>query len=250
MEKPIIAIVQARLGSTRFPEKILQKVNDKPMLEHIIATLKSVRNIHDVVLATTTNPIDNALVDLCSKFDVEVFRGSETDVLERYYLAAQKYHADYIVRIPSDNPFLYPQLIEYMVDQWILARKHESVDYMSNILANSFPIGLHIEIFTREALNLAHKNASMKDEREHVTPYIYNNSSFSCENIYCDNDFSNYRLTVDYPIDLLFANCLAKRLQNTTINDVSQIIEAIEMHPSLASMNDKFYKSQAIKNPT
>ena len=167
-----IIIVQARMGSTRFPGKILKKVMGRPLLEYQIERLRRVKNINDVVIATTTNQIDKPVKELCEELHCSYFRGSESDVLLRYYETAVKFNAECVVRVNSDCPLIDPGVIDEIIEYYF---NHNELDYVSNILEKSYPIGLHTEVFSMKALRQANDNANSAIEREHVTPYIYRN---------------------------------------------------------------------------
>ena len=170
----IIAISQARVGSKRFPSKILKKINEKSILQiHIERVLKS-KKISKLIIATTTNEEDNIVYKLSNFIGVECFRGSEDDVLDRYYNAAKLYNADYIVRITSDCPLIDPELIDEVIESTV----NSSYDYGNNVLFNEYPDGQDVEVIKFTVLETAWKNSLLSSEREHVTPYIWKNSPF------------------------------------------------------------------------
>lgn len=201
MEIKTILITQARKGSTRLPGKILKKVQDKELLRIQLERLKKCKGIDKIIVATTTEAWDEEIANLVNNWGFDSFRGSENNVLDRYYQAVldSNYKPSWIVRITSDNPLIDPEL----VDQVVEFAKLNNVDYVSNGFENQYPDGQDVEVFKFSALKKAWKEAKLDSEREHVTPYIRNNSNvlggtlFSAKNFPCEKDFSNIRMTVD-----------------------------------------------------
>ena len=192
-----IAIVQARMGSTRFPNKVMRAINGVPMIELLLGRLAKAKHIDRIVLATTTDPRERALVDHVRKLGYEVFQGSESDVLDRYYQAAKPHSPGTVVRITGDCPLIDPEL----VDQVIAAFESEGVDYLSNTLPPTYPDGLDTEVFSFRALEQAAQRATRPVEREHVTPFIRESGLFTTGNFAHDQDHSQERWTVDEAAD-------------------------------------------------
>ena len=194
-----LLITQARCGSTRLPGKILKTVQDKTLLEIHIDRLKKCKKVDAVLVATTTNIEDKIIYNKSYEWGVLAFKGSENDVLDRFYQAAKPYKPEWIVRVTSDCPLLDPVL----VDEVINFVQDGDFDYGTNTIIEHFPDGQDVEVLKFKALETAWKEAKKKSEREHVTPYILNNSSalggtiFSSINYPCENDFSHIRMTVD-----------------------------------------------------
>ena len=152
----IVCIVQARISSSRLPAKILLPGYDKPLLLHLIERLDKSKLINDVVIATSTNPLDDLIYDLCKLKKIKVFRGSLTNLLERYYKCAKKFNADHIVRITSDCPLIDPKIIDKMISKYL---RLKNIDFLSNTHPPTFPDGFDVEIFKFSALQKAFKNA-------------------------------------------------------------------------------------------
>ena len=191
-----IAIVQGRMGSTRFPGKILKKINDKFVLDYVIDRLRFSNELDNIVLATTTEKKDDILEEYSSKKDIDYFRGSEEDVLSRYYHAAKKYNADIIVRITSDCPLIDSDIVDEAIRQHNLSNS----DYTANTIKRTFPRGLDVEVFNFNALELDYKNATEKYQREHVTPYIIENPErFRLKNVEAKGNLyrPDIRITID-----------------------------------------------------
>jgi len=211
MNKRVVAIVQARMGSTRLPGKVLKKILGKPLVEYLIERINSSQMINDLVIATTTNRCDDAIVDYCRTHHIKYYRGSEEDVLSRYMEAAESYKAEVIVRICSDSPLVDPLLIDELVREFLL--KYPSCDYLSNTIKQTYPLGMNIEVFSFESLQKTYKNAKSQYEKEHVTPYIYYNPhQFKiCEKHY-QHDLSMLRLTVDVAEDFELVKTILEKL--------------------------------------
>lgn len=210
----VLAITQARTGSTRFPNKILKTIKGKSLLEiHLKRILKS-KKISKLVVATTTKEEDKIISEIAYKVGVESFKGSEHDVLDRYYNTAKKYNPKWIVRLTSDCPLIDARLI----DQVIKKAQSENLDYCSNTLIEAYPDGQDIEVFKFKSLEIAWSKAKSISDREHVTPYIKNNSSYLHGEIFKSNNFpsnKNYnkvRLTVDEQEDFKVIELLINKL--------------------------------------
>lgn len=207
----IVIIVQARMGSTRLPGKVMKKVMGKTLLEYLLERLQRVEKANDICVATTTKLQEQPILDVCFQMSVKTFRGSEEDVLERYFLAAQKLNADVVVRVTSDCPLIDPREVDKLIGYYL---KHsDQYDYISNGLEPSYPIGMGAEIFSFEALKKAYENAESEPEREHVTPYIYRHPEwFRLGNVAYENDHKDHRWTVDTPEDLQLVSKIIESL--------------------------------------
>lgn len=203
----IIVITQARTGSTRFPNKIMNKIGDETLLSIHINRIKKAKKINTIIIATTNKKNDDVIKQQADKLNVNCFRGDEDDVLDRFYQAAKIHNPDYVVRLTSDCPLIDPILI----DEIIKATISSNVDYCSNTLIESYPDGQDIEVFTFSALKKAWKESVLKSEREHVTPFMKKN--FKSINIHSNNmEFNKVRMTVDEPNDLVVINKLVDKL--------------------------------------
>ena len=231
----IVAIIQARMGSKRLPGKVLSKIGSKPMIGHILHRVSSVDEIDHCVVATTNSSEENKLLAWCNEQNVAVFRGSEFDVLDRYYNCALALNAEIIVRITADDPFKDPKVIAQAIQ---ILRQNRTLDYCSNTLLPTYPEGLDVEVFTFSALERCYFNASLSSEREHVTPYIWKNQNlFQTANFCYKRDLSKLRLTVDERKDLALAGKLIKIFGEETMFGVEDIAELYQRAPSLFDMN-------------
>lgn len=198
-----ILVTQARTGSTRLPYKVLLKINNTELLKIQLDRLSLCKEINQIIVATTITTADDVIFKLCNNWKQEVFRGSEDDVLDRYYQTVSQLKPTWVVRVTSDCPLIDPLLVDAVVKM----AKVTDVDYASNVLKERYPDGQDVEVFKFSALEKAWKEATLKSDREHVTLYIRNNSSFNGGSLFqslnfpCAEDFSKIRMTVDEPKD-------------------------------------------------
>lgn len=200
MEKKlnIVLITQARVGSTRLPKKILKKIGNKTILEIHIERLKNSKTINKIIIATTNKTEDNIVEEFSKKTKVSCFRGSENDVLDRYYKCAVMANASHIVRVTSDCPLIDP----FLVDELVKICVEKDLDYYSNNILELYPDGQDIEVVKFEALKKAWENAILKSDREHVTSFIKKDAQkkrgvFKSKNHYPQKNYNNVRLTID-----------------------------------------------------
>ena len=234
-------IVQARMGSTRLPGKVLKKLDENiSILSLLIKRLKLSKEINNIIVATTIKKENKQIIDLAMSLNVDYFVGSEENVLERYFLAAKKYSLDIIIRITSDCPFLDP----YILDEMIIFYKNNKYDYVSNVHTSSnFPRGFEIEIFSFKVLEKVYNHAASNSFKEHVTLFIYKHPEiFSIHNYQVSNlkTIPNLRLTVDEIDDYKLIKVLYNKLKNMgkEINfSLFDIIEIIEKEPNLIEIN-------------
>lgn len=220
----ILAIIQARVSSTRLPNKVLLPIVGKTMLEHQIDRLKWSKTIQKIVVATSSNNSDDAIEKLCKEINVSCFRGSLDDVLDRYYSAAIKYSPDHIVRITGDCP-----VIDYdVVDKVIQLHLVSEADYTSNTITPTYPDGLDIEVMNFRVLKEAWENAELASEREHVTPYIKKIAKYKKINVEHDEDLSDVRLTVDeqadYELIKFIYESLYSKNEKFNLNDIMSLL--------------------------
>ena len=225
----VVCLVQARVGSTRLPGKILKEICGKTILHHEIDRLKKCKEIDEIVIATTDKEDDDKIVNEAKKLSVKYFRGSENDVLSRFYYAAKENNADIIVRVTSDCPCIDFEILDKMLIYFKDKYKEKQVDYLSNTIKRTYPRGYDIEIFTFSALEKSYINAKKEYEREHVTPYIYDKTNnflkLSFEN---KDDYSNYRVTLDTIEDFIVIKNIFENLYYKNpyfkLNDVVQYL--------------------------
>ena len=222
VKKKIICIIQARNSSTRFPGKILKKVNKNlTVLEILIKRLRKSNLISQIVVASTNNSLDNEIIKVCRNINVNYFRGSEYNVLDRYYNTAKKFKADIIVRITSDCPLTDPILVDQFIKTFI---KKKNIDFLSNTIERTFPDGLDIEIFNKKALKLAFEKSVTSYEKEHVTPFLKKTNKIKKYNIKHKKDFSSKRWTIDYKEDLELIKFIIKYFSPNIYFDWKKIL--------------------------
>jgi len=245
MEIKTILITQARTGSTRLPGKILKEVQEKSLLEIHIERLKKCNNVSEIIVATTTNIEDEVIYNKSIELGVNSSRGSESDVLDRFYKSVEYKNPDWIVRVTSDCPLIDPKLVDDVIAFTIKNNK----DYVTNTLIESFPDGQDVEVFKFTALETAWKNAKLLSEREHVTPYIRNNSDykdgtlFTAINYPCHTDFSKIRMTVDEMKDFELIEILINKLgiEKSWLEYTNYMIEH-----DLTLINDQIVRNEGL----
>ena len=212
----IVAIIQARMSSHRLPNKVLMEINSKPMLWHVINRTMRAKHLEDIVVATTTKIEDKPITQLAKSLGVKAYRGSEDDVLDRYYKAATRYDADPIIRITSDCPLIDPSIIDRTIEYFF----NNAVDYASHAID-----GFDVEVFSCEVLAAAWVNAEDKHDREHVTPFIIRNFKTG----YLAYPNPSIHLSVDTEEDLNLVRSIYKRLGNDFgMQDVLKFMEEEE----------------------
>jgi spore coat polysaccharide biosynthesis protein SpsF len=237
----IVAIVQARLDSTRLPRKATASICGKPLLEHVSDRVRGSRLIHEVALATTTDPADRQLIHLASENHIVSYAGSRTDVLDRFYQAARRFDADIIVRVTADDPFKDPEVTDRVIETFL---SRQPLDYCGNTVEPTYPEGLDIEVFSFQALNRAWREAIRASDREHVTPYIWRQPDlFRCASVKLGRDLSRLRWTLDYEEDLKFVREVYARLYRGQIFGMEEILALLENEPWLAGINAGFVRN-------
>lgn len=237
----VVAIVQARLASTRLPAKILLDLGGKTALERCLRRVEQFQGVSEVVVATSDNPADDLVEAAARRMGFRVSRGSQDDVLSRYAKAAAEAQADAIVRCTSDCPLLDPALSSCVVDRFLSPADGEAIDYCSNSLDRRLPRGLDTEIFSREALDRAHREATEVPAREHVTLHIYRNPHlFRCEPVVDSSlpDLSHHRWTLDtlddYRLLATIFNALGNRAESASLGEV---LALLERNPEWSNIN-------------
>jgi spore coat polysaccharide biosynthesis protein SpsF len=262
--KKVVAIIQARMASSRLPGKVLLHINDQPMLEWVIRRTSRAACVNEVVVATTIDESDDQIVDFCREKKFLVSRGSGHDVLDRYYQTATSLNAGVIVRITADCPFIDPNLIDKGVD--LLFRgagvnSSHGFDFVANRLpppwGRTYPIGLDLEVFTFELLEEAWRFASAVHQREHVTPYFYDETpaedlrypgsitnfttsltpkGHTIALMHHSPDYGNFRWTVDNPEDLNLVRTIASNFKKDSFT-WKEVLGLVQMKPELNQIN-------------
>lgn len=234
-----VAIIQARMGSTRLPGKVLLDIEGQSMLARVVRRVQRALSLDTLLVATTIAEADEALVEECRRLGVAVFRGQEEDVLDRFYQAACQLRARAVARVTADCPLIDPGVIDRVVAAF---HEHEA-DYASNTLARTYPRGLDIEVVAFPALERAWQEATEPYERAHVTPYLYKNpAQFRLLSVTYPRDCSRHRWTVDTPEDLAFVREVYRRLrvrQEAPAEMVPwlDVLALVEADPALVALN-------------
>ena len=236
-----VAIIQARMRSSRLPGKVMADLAGMPMLEHVVRRTQRAKSVELVVVATSVNPEDDVISAFCKDAVILCFRGSEDDVLDRYYQAAVKYAADPIVRLTADCPLLDPDVIDRVMETF----RECECDYASNTVVPTFPDGLDVEVFGWHVLERAWREAGLKSEREHPTSFIFNRpSEFRLFNVQNDVDLSGLRWTVDEPQDLEFVQQVCSHLGPEPVFGMKDILDLLRDHPELLNINSGFERNE------
>ena len=241
-----VALIQARMGSSRFPGKVLEDLCGKPMLWRVMERVRRSARIDRIVVATTDREIDDPVARFCEEGKVACFRGSEEDVLDRFYQAAKANHADVIVRITADCPLIDPAVIDKILERF----ERGDCDYVSNIFRYTYPDGLDTEVFSFAALERAWLEARKPSEREHVTPYL-RTEKFRTANVESEVPVApgRYRWTVDHPADLEFVRKVYAAFSGNGDFGFKQVFDLLKERPDLATIqvetisNEGYYKS-------
>lgn len=230
----VVAIIQARMGSTRLPGKVLKDLEGETVLARVVTRLRCARLIDELLVATTDRPADDAIVAECQRCSVPVSRGDQDDVLDRYFRAAQLVKAEVVVRITSDCPLIDPEI----TDKTIAAFLEACPDYASNAMVRTYPRGLDTEVMSAAALGRVWQEARKPYEREHVTPYFYEHpAEFKLLSVTGDADFSGHRWTVDTPQDLALVQSIYGRFKGNPMFLWRDVLDLLEREPELVELN-------------
>ena len=242
----IAAIIQARRGSTRLPDKVFLDLEGKPLIWHVFNRIKDSKFITQYILATTVEEKDNELEKWAIENNILVYRGSENDVLDRYYQAAKKFEADIVVRITADDPLKDLTVLDSVINELLIS----NVDFAFNNNPVSYPEGMDVEVFKFSALEIANNNSFDLFEREHVTQFFHRNPKlFSSKNISYYKDFSYLRWTIDTPQDYKLTKLIYKNLYNINNKfDFQDVLKLLEFNPELAHINSNEKRSEMYKN--
>lgn len=243
MTRKLVAIVQARMGSTRLPNKVMKTIEGRPMIGLLLERLSRARKIDAIVIATSDDARNDPLENYVSDLGFAVFRGNENDVLDRYYRAAEAAGATDVMRITGDCPFVDPALVDECAEAYLAG----SCDYLSNVAPPTYADGLDIEVFSFAALQRAWHEATAAPEREHVTPYIRESGRFSTANKAAANDFSDRRWTVDTPEDFAVVSAVFQYFHPRTDFSAADILELEARKPELFKANHAILRNEGMK---
>jgi len=231
-----VAVIQARMGSSRLPGKVLMDLGGETTLARVVRRLQRSRQVTKIVVATTTARGDQAIIRECEHLQVVCFRGEEQDVLDRYYQAASANAADAVVRVTSDCPLIDPELVDETVEVF----RDEHADYASNVFPRTYPRGLDTEVFSFDALDRAWREAREAHQREHVTPYLYEHPQiFKLASLSGAADYSRYRWTLDTREDLELLRAIYSRFDGRDDFSWKEVLRLMESEPELAELNSQ-----------
>jgi spore coat polysaccharide biosynthesis protein SpsF len=232
----IVAIIQARMGSSRLPGKVLAEIQDRAMIAWVIERARMSKLLDSVVLATTVDEADDAVAEMCKAHGYPCVRGRAADVLYRYVQAAEMYHADIVVRLTGDCPLIDPGVIDTTIQAFL--DSNPPAVYASNRIVRTFPIGLDVEVVDFDALQMANREAKEPYHREHVTPYFYEDPQrFPIVSVTADGNYGSYRWTVDTKEDLRFVREIFSRLKDVNDFTWKDVLEILEEEPELMKIN-------------
>lgn len=235
MPDKVLAVIQARKGSTRMPSKVLLDLAGKTVLEHVISRMRQSKLTDEFIVATTVNRNDLPIVKLCAELGVSVYCGSEEDPLERYYQAARLFDGAHVIRIKADCPVIDPQI----VDSAIRLHLDSGADYTTNTLLRTFPVGQDVEIVSFPALERVWKSAELFSEREHITLYIPKHpEQFHIRHLAQPEDISLKRWTIDYPEDYELLRSIFKNLYpGNPLFGMREVLDFLAKNPELEKLN-------------
>ena len=234
-------IIQARMGSSRLPGKVMMDLDGKDcLLDYVLNQLSYSKLIDKIIVATTKLQEDEIIVNHVQKRNLEVFCGSSNDLLDRYYQCAQKNNLEHIVRITSDNPLIDPKIVDMVIEKY----KNTEYDYVTNALIRTYPYGTETEVFSMNALEKAWKKAVLPSEREHVTPYMKNSENkFKVLNIKYNENISHLRWTVDRINDLKLVRSLIEQIHTRPIT-MKDILSLVKKSPNLKKINQNYVQNE------
>ncbi|HMA05159.1 MAG TPA: glycosyltransferase family protein [Methanomicrobiales archaeon] len=244
-----VAIIQARMGSTRLPGKVLMDLCGKPVLWHVVQRTQAAQRVHRVLVATTRRAEDDAIKELCREWGTPVYRGPAEDVLARYhgavrYLDRQGVPVDLIVRITADCPLMDPAVI----DRGVREAEEKNPDYISNVDPPTFPDGLDVEVFTRQVLEITHSEARLPSDREHVTPFMRRSGRFKTVNFRAVTDLSHLRWTLDTREDYLFIREVYRHLfPQKNLFALEDVVRLLADHPELSGINSHLKRNEGYR---
>ena len=240
----ISAIIQARMGSSRLPGKVLMKLDEKhTVLDYVIKQLSFSKLIDKKIIATTDLEQDNVIEQACRNLGLEFFRGSSDDVLNRYYKCAKKFNVDNILRITSDCPLIDPEIVDRVIKKY----QTKEFDYVSNTLIRTFPVGTDVEIFSFKLLEKSWENSTLPSEREHVTPYI-RNKKLNCRlgNLENDKKLGQLRWTLDRIEDFELIKKIIEKISKRPIL-MNDILDLFSAEPELIKINAHISQNEGMQ---
>jgi spore coat polysaccharide biosynthesis protein SpsF (cytidylyltransferase family) len=240
-----VAIIQARMASSRLPGKVLADLMGYPVLWHVVQRVHRASRVDQVIVATSKAPSDDSVARFCADSGIDLFRGSEHDVLDRFHQAAAAYGAETIVRITADCPLIDPDVIDHVLEVYASG----AYEYVSNVIHYSYPDGLDVEAMSSQTLARVWREAVRPSDREHVTPYVRFSNRFRTFNLAHNPDLSHHRWTIDELADLIFVRLIYEALGHLPDFRMADILELLASRPALQQfqgpgvINEGYYRS-------
>jgi len=243
----VIAIIQARMGSTRLPGKVLMEINDRALLAYQLDRISKSKKLDRVVVATSILEKDDAIEAFCKDYGIDCYRGSENDVMSRYYECCKQYNPDTVVRMTADCPLIDPEIIDAVVQKF----EDDNVDYCGNTVppkSSKFPDGSDVEVFSMKALEKAYSEIKDPHLREHVTFQFWQDPKYKSSQLIQNKDWSSYRITVDYPEDFKVVKYIFRELKRQNIfGYIDEIIDIVNSNENIKNKNSQYYFGQGWK---
>ena len=243
----IVATIEARMTSTRLPGKVLMEVNGRPLIAYQLDRILKSKKLDRVVVATSDLDKDDAIESFCKEYGVDCYRGSENDVMGRYYDCAKLYNPNIVVRMTADCPLIDPDIIDKLVRKF----EDDNIDYCANTVppeTSTFPDGSDVEVFSMKALKRANIEVKDKHRREHVTFQFWQDVNYTSSQYTQEKDWSKYRITVDYPEDFEVVSYIFNKLKNKGIcGSLKEIINIIDNNQKIKEINSKYFFGQGWK---
>ena len=232
-----VAIIQARMSSERLPGKVLKEVNEKPLLLHQLERVARSKHVEKIVVATSTNPADDEIEKFAKKGNISLFRGSEGDVLSRFEGAAQETGATTIIRLTADCPLSDPEVIDHVITKYL--EQPNACKFATNAIPRSYPAGLEVECFSREALEIASLEAKEDYDREHVTPFFYRNPNrFFPLSVVSTINYSKERWTLDEQSDFYLIKKIMEALSQIKADfKMVDVLNILDANPDWRKLN-------------
>ncbi len=249
----LLVVVQARMGSTRLPGKVLLPLAGKPLLGRMLERLRAAKTPFELVVATTTDPSDDLVAETAAAFDTPVYRGHPTDLLDRHVKAARLAGADVVVKIPSDCPLIAPEVVDHVFGAWRERGVPERLDYLGNLHPPSYPDGNDVEVMPLPSLEVAWREATRAFEREHTTPFLWDQPErFRLANVAWETglDYSQtHRFTIDYPEDYALIRAIYDELCTSArpVFSLADILELVRARPELLARNARYHGTSWIQ---
>lgn len=239
----VVAIIQARMGSSRLPGKVMAEIAGKPMLLRVVERVRNAKKVNLVAVATSTHASDDPLFGFCRDEGIPCFRGSEEDVLDRFYQAAKHFHADTVVRLTADCPLHDPSVIDRVITELLQG----DADFVSGGMRTTYPDGLDAAALTMDVLEKTWREAELKSDREHVTPYIHHHPErFRLKTIRHSTDLSHLRWTVDEERDLAFVRAVYAHLGNGPFG-MEEVLDLLGRQPELMEINTGIERNEGYR---